>query len=491
MNVIAELYNGPLTMLTDFYQVTSAYALWKEGLHEKRATYHMFFRSLPFGGGYALAAGLQYTLDWIRGSYFQPKDLQFLSEQKGNDGNVLFEKGYLDWLDAFRFKCDVDAVPEGTVVFPTEPVVRVQGTTVENLLIETFGLNTGNFQTLIATKASRIRQAAGPDTLLEMGLRRAQGIDGSLAASRASYIGGFDATSNVLAGQLFGIPVRGTHPHGFVMAFDTEIAAFESFARALPNNCVFLVDTYNTIQGVKHAIEVALTLKQKGFKAIGIRLDSGDLAFLSKEARSMLDAAGLQDMQIVASNDLDEKVIRSLKEQGAKIDVWGVGTKAITAYDQPALGGVYKLGAIYEGNAWVPKIKVSEQAIKTTIPGVMQVARFTNKEGFFAGDMIFDDGQPLGEGSHTMIDPADQTRRKSFDPSMKPELLLKPYLRGGEQIGLKPSLQEIKEHVREQLSHVHPGLLRFDNPHSYPVGLEPALHARRTEMILKARGVSA
>jgi nicotinate phosphoribosyltransferase len=487
MNVIAELYNTPLTMLTDFYQITSAYALWKAGKHQKRTAYHMFFRGLPFKGGYAVASGLQYALDWIRGAYFQDKDLTYLSEQKGNDGKRLFDDGFLKWLDSFRFRCDVDAVPEGTVVFPFEPLVRVEGTIIENLLIETFLLNAINYPTLVATKAARVCDAAGGAPVLEMGLRRAQGIDGAIAGSRAAMIGGATGTSNVFAGQLFAIPIKGTHPHGFVMAFDTEAEAFQAFADAMPNNCVFLVDTYNTLQGVKHAIEVSLSLKQKGYEPIGIRLDSGDLAFLSKEARAMMDAADLKGMKVFATNDLDEWTIRSLREQGACIDVWGVGTKLITAYDQPALGGVYKLGAVEDAGTWSPKIKVSEQAIKTTIPGVLQVARFTGKDGFFLGDMIFD--PTLGGTASTMIDPGDFTRRKSFDGAIRSDLL-QPVLREGQIVGTQPSLKDIQAYRQEQLSHVHPGILRFDNPHSYPVGLEPRLHDRRTKMILDAKGIA-
>ena len=323
-----------------------AYGYWKTGRAEREAVFHLFFRKNPFQGGYTIAAGLQSVADLLEDFRFETDDIEYLSTLTGNDGKALFAPDFLDYLSELEFSCDVDAVPEGTVVFPHEPMVRVKGPILQCQILETPLLNLINFQSLIATKASRITTATGGESVLEFGLRRAQGIDGALAASRAAYIGGCDATSNVLAGKLFGIPVKGTHAHSWVMSFDDELSAFREYAAAMPNNCVFLVDTYDTIQGVRNAIEVGKQLRESGHEMVGIRLDSGDLAYLSIEARNLLDEAGFPDAAIVASNDLDEGIIASLKDQGAKIAVWGVGTKLVTAFDQPALGGVFKLGAM-------------------------------------------------------------------------------------------------------------------------------------------------
>ncbi len=284
--------------------------------------------------------------------------------------------GFLDYLRDLKFACDVDAVPEGTPVFPYEPLVRVKGPILQAQIIETLLLTIINFQTLIATKAARVNIAARGEDVLEFGARRAQGVDGALTASRAAYIGGCAATSNVMAGKVWNIPVKGTHAHSWVMLFEDELEAFQTYARTMPNNCVFLVDTYDTLAGVRHAVEVGKWLRENGHKLLGVRLDSGDLATLSIGARQILDEAGFEDAAIVASNDLDEYLIRSLKEQGAKISVWGVGTRLATAYDQPALGGVYKLSAVLENGKWQPRLKLSEQTVKISNPGILQVRRF-------------------------------------------------------------------------------------------------------------------
>jgi nicotinate phosphoribosyltransferase len=297
--------------------------------------------------------------------------LEFLATLTGDDGKPLFESAFLEYLRALRFTCDVDAIPEGTVAFPHEPLLRITGPILQCQLLETALLNLINFQSLIATKAARVCLATQGEPVLEFGLRRAQGLDGGLAASRAAYIGGCAATSNVLAGKTFDIPVRGTHAHSWVMAFDDEREAFSAYAKAMPNNCVFLVDTYDTLEGVRRAVETGKWLRERGHEMVGIRLDSGDLAWLSVEARKILDNGGFPKALIVASNDLDEHIIASLKAQGAQINVWGVGTKLITAFDQPALGGVYKLGAIRgDDGRWVYKVKLSEQAAKVSTPGI-------------------------------------------------------------------------------------------------------------------------
>jgi nicotinate phosphoribosyltransferase len=307
-----------------------ASAYWKSGIADTEAVFHLVFREAPFNSGFTVAAGLAEAIEYLREFHFEDSDLEFLSTVKGNDGRPLFERAFLDYLKQLRFTCDVDAVPEGTVVFPQEPLVRVQGPILQGQLIEAALLNFLNFQSLIATKAARICHAAGGQKVVEFGLRRAQGVDGALTAARAAYIGGCAATSNVLAAKLYGIPLVGTHAHSWVMAFGDELAAFAAYADAQPNNCVLLVDTYNTPQGVRHAIEVGRKLREQGHELAGIRLDSGDLAYLSIQARRLLDEAGFNKAAIVASNDLDEYIITSLKQQRAAITIWGVGTRLIT-----------------------------------------------------------------------------------------------------------------------------------------------------------------
>ena len=342
------------------------------------------------------------------------------------------------------------------------------------------------FQTLIATKAARICHAAHGEPVLEFGLRRAQGIDGGLAASRAAYIGGCASTSNVLAGKLFGIPIAGTHAHSWVMTFDSELEAFEAYAAAMPNNCIFLVDTYDTLEGVRRAAEVGRRLHERGHKLVGVRLDSGDLAYLSIHARRILDEAGLPDAKIVASNDLDEFIIASLKEQGAQITVWGVGTRLVTGYDDPALGGVYKLAAIRTpGGPWRYTIKLSEQVVKINTPGILQVRRF-QYDGELMADMIYDESRPPPTVC-TVVDPADSTRRKVIPANSPHTDLLLPLFRDGRPAAESWTLADARSRAQEQLALLHPGIRRFINPHEYPVGLEQGLHDLKTELILKAR----
>lgn len=473
-------------LLTDLYQLTMAYGYWKAGTHGREAVFHLFFRKAPFGSGYTIAAGLSDAIAWLREFRFAEDDLAYLSGLEGNDGRPLFEVGFIDYLRELEFTCDVDAIPEGTVVFPHEPLLRIRGPILQGQLAETALLNMINFQTLIATKAARICGAAQGEPVLEFGLRRAQGIDGALAASRAAYIGGCAATSNVLAGRLMGIPVKGTHAHSWVMSFDDEPEAFRAYAEAMPNNCVFLVDTYDTLEGVRHAIKEGRRLRERGHEMAGIRLDSGDLAYLSIKARQMLDEAGFPDAVIVASNDLDENIIASLKQQGAKIGLWGVGTKLVTAYDQPALGGVYKLGAIRdEDGSWKYRVKLSEQAIKVSNPGVLQVRRFTC-DGVLYGDMIFDEAAGE-ETSRVIIDPANGTRRKQFPGGLEVHDLLVPIFREGRQVYDEPSLVEVKANAAKEMKRLHPGLKRLLNPHEYPVGLAPRLFELKEQLILAAR----
>jgi nicotinate phosphoribosyltransferase len=486
--VLDQIYKTSLSLLTDLYQLTMAYAFWKQGLAEREAVFHLYFRKNPFAGGFTIAAGLGQAIEYLERFRFDQSDLEYLSSLKGNDDAALFSSGFLQHLEGRKLTCDVDAVEEGTAVFPHEPLLRVRGPVIEAQLLETPLLNVINFQTLVATKAARVCLAAGDDPVIEFGLRRAQGPDGGISASRAAYIGGCVGTSNLLAGKLYGIPVRGTHAHSWVMFFDEELEAFETYAEAMPNNCVFLVDTYDSLQGVRRAIEVGQRLRSKGHKLAGVRLDSGDLAYLSAEARKLLDDAGFPEAVVVASNDLDESIIASLKAQGAKVGVWGVGTKLATAYDQPALGGVYKLSGVRSKDGhWVHRVKISEQAVKTSNPGIQQVRRYQSG-GEYTGDAIWNETDPAFDGT-TIIDPLDPTRRKTFADGATHHDLLKPIFRGGTRVYTPPSLAAIRRRVTTELSMLHPGIKRALNPHQYPVGLEQRLFRLRTRLVLEAKGI--
>jgi len=487
MGALKQLYGHSLALLTDLYQLTMAYGYWKSGVAERESVFHLFFRRNPFKGGYALACGLDTAVQLLEDFRFEDSDLDYLSTLTGNDGAPLFEAGFIEYLRGLEFSCDVDAVPEGTPMFPHEPLIRMRGPIVQCQLLETPLLNLINFQTLIATKSARICQATRGEPVLEFGLRRAQGIDGALAASRAAYIGGAAATSNVLAGRLMDIPVKGTHAHSWVMFFDSEGESFEAYANAMPNNCVFLVDTFDTLEGVRKAIKVGLKLRESGHEMVGVRLDSGDLAHLSIEARKLLDAAGFGNAAIVASNDLDEHVITSLKEQGATIAVWGVGTKLTTAYDQPALGGVYKLAAVRDADgSWDHKIKLSENAIKISNPGVQQVRRYT-ADGKFVADVMYD--QELGVAdADAMFDLEDLTRKRPVPPSTGSADLLVPVFRAGKLVYDVPSIHDVRSFAADQLGQVDTRVRRFVNPQQYAVGLEPGLHALKMKLISAARG---
>lgn len=488
MNSTVPFYSAPLTLLTDLYQLTMAYGYWKTGHREREAVFHLHFRKQPFQGGYAIACGLAAAADWLASLRFTPDDVAYLATLTGNDGAPLFDRGFLDYLGAMRFSLDIDAIPEGTAVFAHEPLVRVKGPLLQCQLVETALLTLVNFQTLIATKAARVCAAAKGDAVLEFGLRRAQGIDGALSASRAAYVGGCASTSNVLAGRLFDIPVRGTHAHSWVMSFGDELESFRAYADAMPNNCVFLVDTYDTLEGVRHAVTVGRELRARGHELMGVRLDSGDLAYLSIEARKILDEGGFPKAHVFASNDLDEHIIDSLKAQGATIGVWGVGTKLSTAYDQPALGGVYKLGAVRDpGEAWQYRVKLSEQAIKISTPGVQQVRRFTH-EGLFVADMIYDSAG--AEPSRTIVDPLDMTRQRTLDAATAHEDLLVPVFRDGVRVGELPTAREARARAAAQVASLHSGIRRFDHPHQYPVGLERGLYDLRTKLVMEARGLA-
>ncbi len=391
-------------LLTDLYQLTMAYGYWKLGLHERLAVFHQVYRTEPFNGNYAVACGLATLIDFLQNWHFSPDDIDYLRSLQSPAQKPLFPEDFLDYLKTLRFTCDVAAVPEGELVFANEPMVRIKGPLLQCQLLESTLLNIMNFQTIIATKASRVYQAAKGDTVLEFGLRRAQGPDGALSASRAAYIGGCDATSNVLAGKRFDIPVRGTHAHSWVTVFPDELTAFLAYAEVMPDNCVLLVDTYDTLTGVKHAIEAGKQLRAKGGKLRGIRLDSGDMASLSIKARQMLDEAGFTDTQIMASNTLDEYVIAEMKEKGAKISAWGVGTHLVTSFDQPALDGVYKLSALCdEHGKWQYKLKLSEQIVKISNPGIYQIRRYLHK-GSLVKDVMYDIELGMLERVHDSYD---------------------------------------------------------------------------------------
>jgi nicotinate phosphoribosyltransferase len=487
MSIPSEIYAPSLALMTDQYELTMAYAYWKNDMREHEAAFALSFRRPPFEGGYTIACGLAHVADYLTHFRFVDSDLSYLETLRGDDGNPLFEPRFISYLRDLRLSCDVDAIPEGTAVFPHEPLVRVRGPIIESQLLESALLNLVNFQSLIATKAARVCQAAGDGPVLEFGLRRAQGIDGALAVARAAYVGGCAATSNVLGGRLFGIPAKGTHAHSWVMAFDEEEDAFQAFADAQPGNCILLVDTYDTLEGVRRAARVAHRMRARGQRLIGVRLDSGDLAYLSIESRKILDEAGLKDVKILASGDLDEHLIASLRQQGARIDMWGVGTRLVTAHDDPALGGVYKLTALRKpGSEWEDKVKLSEQIVKTSIPGIQQVRRF-ERDGEFVADMIYDERLGADTG-HPIIHPTDPTRRKRIPADLAHTDLLVPVLRKGRLVYEVPSLERARQRCREQLDRLHPGIRRLVNPHEYPAGLHHGLYERRRCLILEARG---
>ncbi len=479
-------YPESLACLTDLYQLLMAAGYLKAGLDKKEAVFHLFFRKKPFNGGFAIAAGLEAVVQFIERFKFDESDLKYLSTLKDADGINYFDSQFLKYLSDFKLNVSLDAVPEGTPVFPFEPLIRVQGPLIACQLLESPLLNLINFPTLIATKAARIRTAAQNDTVMEFGLRRAQGIDGALTASRSAYIGGCDSTSNVLAGKFYGIPVKGTHAHSWVMVFEEEEEAFKAYAESAPGNTIFLVDTYDTITGVEKACEVGRYLKSKGRKFLGIRLDSGDLSYLSIKAREILDQNGFKEAVIVASNELDETIITELKRQGAQITVWGVGTNLVTSANQPALDGVYKLSAIRDpGGEWVDKLKLSEQLVKVSNPGILQVRRFMQGESYQA-DCIFDIKKPIPP-EPILVDPFDPTRQKKIPPYMQWIDLLEPVFKEGKRVYDLPPLHEIRFKTQNELKHFHDSIKRFLNPHQYVVGMEENYYNDKVKLIRKIR----
>jgi|JI10StandDraft_1071094.scaffolds.fasta_scaffold54041_3 nicotinate phosphoribosyltransferase len=486
---LSALYRSSLALATDLYQLTMAYGYWKAGVADREAVFHLSFRREPFAGGYAIAAGTALAVELARGLAFAADDLDYLATVTGADGRPLFPRAFLDYLGGLRFTGSIDVVPEGAAVFAHEPLVRVQAPIAVAQLLETPMLAVVNFSTLIATKASRVVAAAGAEPVIELGLRRAQGLDGGVTASRAAWIGGCAGTSNVLAGKLYGIPVRGTHAHSWVMFWGDDERAFRAYADAVPGAATFLCDTFDTEAGVAAAIAVGRELRAAGHELLGVRLDSGDLAHLSIVARRLLDDAGFAATRIVASNDLDEELIASLHAQGARIDTWGVGTKLVTAYDQPALGGVYKLGAVREPDgSWRYPIKVSEQPIKTSTPGVLGVRR-SWRGGELVGDVIYDREAGLA-GPRIGCDLAEPGRRFALDGDREEELLV-PALVDGAVVGEPGDLTAARARCARDLAALSPRTRRSRNPQPYPVGLEPALAARKQALVAAARGGAA
>ena len=479
---MSKLQGDSLFLLTDLYQLTMACGYWKCGKAEQEAAFHLTFRRNPFGGEFTVACGLAPALEFLRDFRLSESDREYLETLTGADGKPLFETSFLDNLAELELNCDIDAVPEGTVVFPQEPLIRVKGPLLQAQLLETVLLNFINFQSLIATKAARICMAAGRNRVLEFGLRRAQGINGGLSASRAAYVGGCHATSNVLAGKLYGIPVAGTHAHSWVMSFDSERESFQAYAQAMPNNSIFLVDTYDTAAGIANAIRAGSWLREQGHEMIGVRLDSGDLASLSVEARRLLDEAGFPEAKIVASGDLDEHSIAELYDRGAPIAILGVGTKLATGYDDPALGGVYKLSALRdeEGN-WQPKLKTSNDPVKSSNPGFLQTRRFA-KDGNFLCDVIYDELQPPAT-DWTMLDSSRPGGGSPVAAKATSEDLLVPVLRAGKPVYQPPSIKESRQRTYDQLAQLPEETRRLKNPSAFRVGLEQGLYERKARLI--------
>lgn len=455
-----------LALHTDLYQINMSEAYWADGMHERKAVFELFFRKLPFGNGYAVFAGLERVLDYLKNFRFSDSDLAYLKEEVG------YKDDFLNYLKGVRFTGDVYSVVEGELVFQNEPLIRIEAPLVEAQLVETALLNIVNYQTLIATKASRIKQIVKDERVMEFGTRRAQEMDAAVWGTRAAYIGGLEATSNVRAGKKFGIPVAGTHAHSMVQAYKDEYEAFHAYARR-HKNCVFLVDTYDTLKsGVPTAIRVAKELGDS-IHFQGIRLDSGDIAFLSKEARKMLDEAGFPDTEIVVSNDLDEYTILNLKAQGARVDSWGIGTKLITAYDQPALGAVYKIVAIENDEGEMEDtIKISGNTEKVTTPGRKKVYRIIDREnGKSEGDYItMYDEDPAQEDHLKMFHPV-HTYVSKFVSNFDAVNIHQQVIRSGEVVYEMPPLADIQAYSKGTLDLLWDEYKRSLNPEEYPVDL--------------------
>ena len=465
-------------MMTDLYELTMMYGYFQNGMTDRTAVFDLFFRKTSENSSYAVMAGLEQLIDYVQNLHFDANDIAYLRSLG------LFSEPFLDYLARFRFTGDLYAIEEGTVVFPYEPLVRVTAPIMEAQLLETAMLNIINHQTLIASKAARVCMAAEGDLVMEFGLRRAQGPDAGIYGARAAIIGGCGATSNVLTGQMYGVPVAGTHAHSWVMSFPDELTAFRTYAKTFPDACLLLVDTYDTLRsGIPNAIRVFDELRAAGHEPMGIRLDSGDLAYLTRQARKMLDEAGYPNARICASGDLDEVLIRDLKTQGACINTWGVGTKMITSEDCPALGGVYKLSAEIVDGQTVPKIKISENPAKVTNPGVKKIYRIYNPDGMAMADLILlehetvDPSKPL-----TLFHPVDTWKRQTYENYRLRELLT-PIFQAGQLVYASPKLLDIQARCKKELASLWEQYTRQRNPHVYKVDLSYELFHLRHRLL--------
>jgi len=469
-----------LTLLTDFYELTMANGYLEHGLQNKIAYFDMFFRKVPDDGGFAIMAGLEQLIEYLKELKFNDNDIEFLRDKK------LFSEDFLQYLKNFRFSCDVWAIPEGTPIFPGEPIVTVRGPIIEAQFIETMVLLTINHQSLIATKANRIVRAAQGRSVMEFGSRRAQGYDGAVYGARAAYIGGCVGTACTVAEQMFGIPALGTMAHSWIQMFPSELEAFRAYARTYPDSCTLLVDTYNVLKsGVPNAIKVFNEeLVPMGFRPKGIRIDSGDITYLSKKARKMLDEAGFHDCSIVASNSLDEYIIREMLLQGAEVDLFGVGERLITSKTEPVFGGVYKLAAIEENGEIIPRIKLSENVGKITNPGFKQVWRFFDKEnGKAIADVITIRDEVIDENKpYVLFDPEHTWKRKTVT-NFRAKKLLKRIFDKGVCVYESPKLNDIKSYCMEQVDTLWDEVKRFENPHKYYVDLSKPLWEMKQKLL--------
>jgi len=470
-----------LALHTDKYQINMMYAHWKKGTHNQVRVFDLFFRKLPFGNGYAVFAGLERMVHYINSLRFSEEDIAYLAQQKEN-----YDQKFLDELRRFRFTGNIRAVREGTLVFPNEPIIQVEARNFENKLVETAFLNF-MYQTLVATKAARAKSVAPHLTFMEFGTRRAHEADAAIWGARATYIAGFDATSNMQAGKMFGIPTSGTHSHAWVQDYDRELDAFIDFVDVFPDTAILLVDTYDTLKsGVPNAIRTAKYLEEKGSRLNGIRIDSGDLAYLSKQARKMLDAAGFDYVKIVASSDLDEHKVASLIAQGAMVDIYALGTRVIVCADSPALGGVYKLVAKKNGHKYIPSLKISGNPEKVTTPGFKKLYRIINKHtGKAEGDYITNFDEDVRAMDRIKLFDPVHTWIYKFVTNFEAVKLLEPIFINGEQVYELPSLTQIRKHYTEQLSQFWSEYLRLLNPEIYPVGLSKQVWKTKQKLVAK------
>lgn len=478
MNRNFKEYN--ISILADFYEYTMAQGYFNENLENKITYFDIFYRNNPDSASYAIFSGLEHLVKILKSMEFNEEDIEYFKSLN------TFDDKFIDFLKNFKFDCDIWSVPEGSVIFPNEPIMTVRGTSVQAQLIETIALLVINHESLIATKSNRIKRAAKGRAVMEFGARRAQGVDASVYGAKAAYIAGVDGTSNVLTGKLFNIPVLGTMAHSWVQMFDNELDAFKAFAKSFPNNCVLLVDTYNTLQsGVPNAIKTFdEVLKPMGIRPKGIRLDSGDLAYLSKQARIMLDEAGYEDVQIVVSNSLDEYTIRDLLHQGAMIDSFGIGERLITSKTNPVFGGVYKLVAVEEDRKIIPKIKVSENVDKITTPGVKKLYRIYDKKTMKAeADLItlfdekIDESKPI-----SIFHPIYTWKTTTYeDYILRP--MLKQIFKSGELVYELPDIEEIREYCKSEVEGLWDEFKRFDNPHIYKVDLSKNLWELKNNLL--------